>query len=308
MARAGGSPPCRSAATCVSTATPMARASLISTRPDAMPRRRARRDLPRAEGLEARGRRRRRPDRQFPAGARDFHRPVLFRWPPDPDAAHRQGRRGRPRRGRRLPEGRPGRLDRRRTRSMASRTCSASSRPPATRPCISSSRATARKWRSTPRRSARTRRRPSASSAVGVLGVSAGGAPEDWRSRTTACRARRSRPDTETWYVVARTGSYLGGLVVGRESAEQLSGPIRIAEVSGEVAKAGLWPLFNLAAILSISIGLLEPAAGSAARRRPPALLRLRSGARKGADAEGAGIRSSGLDSPSSRADAGLHL
>jgi regulator of sigma E protease len=28
--------------------------------------------------------------------------------------------------------------------------------------------------------------------------------------------------------------------------------------VSGEVAKAGIWPLFNLAAILSISIGLLN--------------------------------------------------
>jgi regulator of sigma E protease len=58
--------------------------------------------------------------------------------------------------------------------------------------------------------------------------------------------------------VVARTGAYLGGVVVGRESADQLSGPLRIAEVSGEVAKAGVWPLFNLAAILSISIGLLN--------------------------------------------------
>ena len=48
------------------------------------------------------------------------------------------------------------------------------------------------------------------------------------------------------------------GVVVGRESADQLSGPLRIAEVSGEVAKAGVWPLFNLAAILSISIGLLN--------------------------------------------------
>ena len=36
---------------------------------------------------------------------------------------------------------------------------------------------------------------------------------------------------------MARTGSYLGGLVMGRESADQLSGPIRIAEVSGEMAK-----------------------------------------------------------------------
>jgi regulator of sigma E protease len=93
---------------------------------------------------------------------------------------------------------------------------------------------------------------------AGVLGVAAGGAAEDWRQQTYSLPMAAVEAARETWYVVERTGSYLGGLVVGRESAEQLSGPIRIAEVSGEVAKAGIWPLFNLAAILSISIGLLN--------------------------------------------------
>jgi regulator of sigma E protease len=37
-----------------------------------------------------------------------------------------------------------------------------------------------------------------------------------------------------------------------------LSGPIRIAEVSGEMAKIGIGALLNLAAILSISIGILN--------------------------------------------------
>ena len=94
---------------------------------------------------------------------------------------------------------------------------------------------------------------------AGVLGVSAGGGAEkDWRQQTYSLPMAAVEAGRETWYVVERTGSYLGGLVVGRESPEQLSGPIRIAEVSGEVAKAGLWPLFNLAAILSISVGLLN--------------------------------------------------
>jgi regulator of sigma E protease len=93
---------------------------------------------------------------------------------------------------------------------------------------------------------------------AGVLGVAAGGGAEDWRQQTYSLPMAAVEAARETWYVVERTGSYLGGLVVGRESAEQLSGPIRIAEVSGEVAKAGIWPLFNLAAILSISIGLLN--------------------------------------------------
>jgi regulator of sigma E protease len=66
----------------------------------------------------------------------------------------------------------------------------------------------------------------------------------------------------ETWLIVDRTFHYLGGLFSGRESADQLSGPIGIAEVSGQVAKdiftVGVWPFLNLIAILSISIGLLN--------------------------------------------------
>jgi regulator of sigma E protease len=52
--------------------------------------------------------------------------------------------------------------------------------------------------------------------------------------------------------------SYLGGVVVGREAADQLGGPIRIAQVSGQVATAGFVPLLHLAAVLSVSIGLLN--------------------------------------------------
>jgi regulator of sigma E protease len=62
----------------------------------------------------------------------------------------------------------------------------------------------------------------------------------------------------ETWFVVDRTLSYIGGVVVGKESADQLGGPIRIAQVSGQVATAGFVALIHLAAVLSISIGLLN--------------------------------------------------
>jgi regulator of sigma E protease len=51
----------------------------------------------------------------------------------------------------------------------------------------------------------------------------------------------------------------VGKLVTGRESTDQLSGPIRIAQVSGQVAGlAGLGGLVNLVAILSVSIGLIN--------------------------------------------------
>ena len=63
---------------------------------------------------------------------------------------------------------------------------------------------------------------------------------------------------SETWFVVASTGRYLKGLVVGRESTQQVSGFIGIAQASGQMARLGVVPLVNLAAVLSISIGLLN--------------------------------------------------
>lgn len=78
-------------------------------------------------------------------------------------------------------------------------------------------------------------------------------------------RLERSNPFTsiwlgtkETWFVVDRTLSYLGGVISGREKADQLGGPLRIAQVSGQVATLGFIALVNLAALLSVSIGLLN--------------------------------------------------
>ena len=62
----------------------------------------------------------------------------------------------------------------------------------------------------------------------------------------------------ETWFVVDRTFAYIAGIFAGRESADQLGGPIRIAQVSGQVATAGFVALLHLAAVLSVSIGLLN--------------------------------------------------
>ena len=62
----------------------------------------------------------------------------------------------------------------------------------------------------------------------------------------------------ETWFVVDRTLAYIGGVFTGREAADQVGGPIRIAQISGQVATIGLTALIHLAAVLSISIGLLN--------------------------------------------------
>ncbi len=63
---------------------------------------------------------------------------------------------------------------------------------------------------------------------------------------------------TETYAIVERTLGYVGRIFVGKEDADQLGGPIRVAQVSGQVATLGIVALVNLAAILSVSIGLLN--------------------------------------------------
>jgi regulator of sigma E protease len=61
-----------------------------------------------------------------------------------------------------------------------------------------------------------------------------------------------------TWSIVDRTFMFIGGLFAGRECADQLGGPIRIAQISGQVATMGFVPVLELAAMLSVSIGLLN--------------------------------------------------
>lgn len=62
----------------------------------------------------------------------------------------------------------------------------------------------------------------------------------------------------ETYRIMEGTVSYIWGVITLRQSADQLGGPIRVAEISGKVAEQGLIPLISLAAVLSVSIGLIN--------------------------------------------------
>jgi regulator of sigma E protease len=93
---------------------------------------------------------------------------------------------------------------------------------------------------------------------IGVLGISRSMAPGDVKVERVNPLTAVVMGAEETWFVVDRTLAYIGGIFAGRESADQLGGPIRIAQVSGQVATAGFVPLLHLAAVLSVSIGLLN--------------------------------------------------
>jgi regulator of sigma E protease len=93
---------------------------------------------------------------------------------------------------------------------------------------------------------------------IGILGIQRSPAPEDLKYRPVPPPQAVWMGVEETWNVIDQTLSYIGAVVVGRQSANQLGGPIRIAEMSGRVASFGFVPLIQLAAVLSVSIGLLN--------------------------------------------------
>jgi regulator of sigma E protease len=62
----------------------------------------------------------------------------------------------------------------------------------------------------------------------------------------------------EIRFIIDRTAAFLGDFFVGRGQIEQLGGPVRVAQVSGEVATLGVIALINLTALLSLNIGIFN--------------------------------------------------
>ncbi|KJC59364.1 zinc metalloprotease [Bradyrhizobium sp. LTSPM299] len=93
---------------------------------------------------------------------------------------------------------------------------------------------------------------------LGVLGITRATAPGDAVTERVDPATALWLGVKETWFVIDRTLAYIGGIFTGREAADQVGGPLRIAQISGQVATLGVAALIHLAAVLSISIGLLN--------------------------------------------------
>lgn len=93
---------------------------------------------------------------------------------------------------------------------------------------------------------------------LGVLGIARSTTAADIVTQSFGPLEALQLGVAETWFVVERTMGYVAGIITGRESADQLGGPIRIAQVSGQVATVGFSALLHLTAVLSVSIGLLN--------------------------------------------------
>ncbi|EFH10049.1 RIP metalloprotease RseP [Pseudoroseomonas cervicalis ATCC 49957] len=89
---------------------------------------------------------------------------------------------------------------------------------------------------------------------TGVLGVS-GGAQEFTRLNPVSALVAGT---VQTWDVTAQTMAGLWQMITGSRGTEELGGPLRIAQLSGQVAQLGIASLVSFMAILSVNLGLIN--------------------------------------------------
>jgi regulator of sigma E protease len=63
---------------------------------------------------------------------------------------------------------------------------------------------------------------------------------------------------TQTWTVTADTFSGIAQMISGQRGTEELGGPLRIAQLSGQVAQLGVSNLVSFIAVLSVNLGLIN--------------------------------------------------
>jgi regulator of sigma E protease len=94
---------------------------------------------------------------------------------------------------------------------------------------------------------------------IGMLGIQYNSGPSDPKSLTPVGFFESIKLVAErVWFIVATTFKFLGSLFMGRGGADELGGPLRIAQLSGQAASLGFQFLLGLCATLSVSIGLLN--------------------------------------------------
>lgn len=93
---------------------------------------------------------------------------------------------------------------------------------------------------------------------MGIIGIVTNQDTGNFRLQTYKPLEAIGQGAVESWHIVTGTFDYLSNLVTGRMKADQLGGPIRVAQASGQMATIGVAAVLQLAAVLSVSIGLLN--------------------------------------------------
>jgi regulator of sigma E protease len=93
---------------------------------------------------------------------------------------------------------------------------------------------------------------------IGVLGIQYNSGPNDVPVASVGVPEALKLGVERVWFIVSGTFKFLGTLFAGQGSTDDLGGPLRIAQLSGQAASLGFQFLLGLCATLSVSIGLLN--------------------------------------------------
>ncbi len=93
---------------------------------------------------------------------------------------------------------------------------------------------------------------------IGLIGIVTNQEVGHFRVQTYSPTEALREGTVQTWHIVTGTFKYIGNLVSGYMKPDQLGGPIRVAQASGQMATLGVAAVLQLAAVLSVSIGLLN--------------------------------------------------
>ncbi|MFO0997177.1 MAG: RIP metalloprotease RseP [Alphaproteobacteria bacterium] len=89
---------------------------------------------------------------------------------------------------------------------------------------------------------------------IGLLGVKSRGYAYTRHDPATALW----RGVAASWAQVEIAGKAIGQMIEGTRTTKEIGGPLRIAWISGEVAKGGVLTLISFMAILSVNLGLIN--------------------------------------------------
>jgi regulator of sigma E protease len=89
---------------------------------------------------------------------------------------------------------------------------------------------------------------------IGLLGIARSGMEYVKRDPATAI----VQAGTETWDLSVSTLKAMWQIIIGTRATDELGGPLRIAQMSGEVAQGGVVAVLWFMAVLSINLGLIN--------------------------------------------------
>ena len=89
---------------------------------------------------------------------------------------------------------------------------------------------------------------------VGMLGIGRSGVDYVRHDPATAL----GRAVEETWNLSVGTLKAIWQMIIGARATDELGGPLRIAQMSGEVAQGGIVAIVWFMAVLSVNLGLIN--------------------------------------------------